>query len=84
MDTIALSELRSNLPGVIKKMTDGLDRLIVTVSGRPKAVMLSLDEFESLEETAEILAIPGALKAIKAGEKEARAGKGIPLEKIKF
>jgi len=84
MDTIALSELRTNLPGIIKKMADGLDRLIVTVSGRPKVVMLSLEEFESLEETAEILSIPGALEAIKEGEKEARAGKLIPLNKIKF
>jgi prevent-host-death family protein len=84
MDTIALSELRTNLPTVIRKISTGIDRLIITVSGKPKAVVLSLEELESLEETAEILAIPGALEAIREGEKEANEGKLIPLSKIKF
>jgi len=84
MNTIALSDLRMNLPSVIKQVAEKLDRLIVTVSGKPKAVVISLEELESLEETAEILAIPGALKAVKEGVKEADDGKLIPLEKVKF
>lgn len=49
MNTIALSDLRANLPSIIKKMEHGLDKLIITVSGKPKAVLVSLKYLESLE-----------------------------------
>lgn len=83
MDTIAISDLRTNLPSLISEVSEKLKRFIVTVSGKPKAVVMSLDELESLEETAEILAVPGALDKIKRGTVEARKGKGIPLSKLR-
>lgn len=79
MNTISLSDLRSNLPTVIDKIANGLDRLIVTVSGKPKAAVINLEELESMEETMDILSEPGALEDIKQGMKEARKGKGTPL-----
>ena len=82
MDTIAISDLRANLPTLINQTSEKLKRLVVTVAGKPKAVILSLDELESLEETAEILAVPQTLKKIKKGVSEAKKGQGIPLEKL--
>lgn len=82
MDTIAISDLRANLPNLINRVSERLERLIVTVSGKPKAVVMSLEELESLEETAEILAIPGALRAIKKGQKEIERGDYITLEEL--
>lgn len=82
MDTVAISDLRANLPDLIDQVSEKLKRIIITVSGKPKAVVMSLDELESLEETAEILAIPGALKAIKKSRKEVKDGKYITLEKL--
>ncbi len=82
MNTIAISDLRTNLPGLIKHVSDKLDRLVVTVSGKPKAVVLSMEELESLEETAEILAIPGALKKIKDSQVQIAKGQGISLKEM--
>jgi antitoxin YefM len=82
MNYIAISELRANLPDLIDQVSDKLDRLIVTVSGKPKAVVLSLEELESIEETAEILAIPGALESIKKSQKEIKEGKYVTLEEL--
>lgn len=82
MNTISLSDLRTNLPTVIEKISDGLDRLIVTVSGKPKAAVINLEELESIEETMDILSEPGALEDIKQGMKEARQGKGTPLRDL--
>lgn len=84
MDTIAISDLRFNLPSVVDRISRNLERLTITVSGKAKAVLISKEELESLEETAEILAIPGALEAIKKGSKEAHNHKGIPFSKIKI
>jgi len=43
---------------------------------------MSLEEAEIIDETAEILSVPGALKEIKEGWKEARQGKGTPLRDL--
>ena len=53
-----------------------------TISGKPKAVLLSLEELESLEETAEIFSIPQALQKIKKGSAEIKKGKFITLDKL--
>jgi len=82
MDTIAISELRSNLPDIINKVSKSLGRVVVTVSGKPKVVVLSLDEVESLEETAEILSTTNAYEMIKKGEKQAKKSQGDLLSKI--
>ncbi len=82
MNIIAVSDLRMNLPSLIKEVSNKLKRFIITVSGKPKAVVISIDELESLEETAEILSIPGALKKINESKKQVREGKYITLEEL--
>lgn len=82
MNIIAVSDLRTNLPSLIKEVSNKLKRFVITVSGKPKAVMMNLDELESLEETAEILSIPGALKKINESRKQVREGKYITLEEL--
>lgn len=83
-NVISISDARANLPSLVEKVNNNLDRIIITVKGQPKATLLSHEELESLEETAEILAIPGARRSIKEGLKQAKKGKGIPLSKIKL
>lgn len=83
MNVITISDFRTNLPSLIDQISEKLERLVITVSGKPKAVVLSLEELESLEETAEILATPGALKAIKSSLKQIRRGQFVTLEELK-
>jgi len=59
-----------------------MDRVVITVNGQPKATLVSQDELDSLEETAEILAIPGAKEDIMEGFKQAKKGQGIPLSRL--
>lgn len=80
---IPISEVRANLPKIVEEINKTDNRVIITVKGRAKAVMLSTEELEAIEETAEILAIPGAKKQILTGLKQAKKGKGIPLSKLK-
>lgn len=46
-------------------------------------VTISLDEYESMKATIEILSSPKAMKKIMQGEKELLAGKGRKLEDVK-
>ena len=77
-----ISDVRANLPDLVNKVSNNLDRVVITVNGQPKAIIVSSEELESLEETAEVLAIPGARKSIKEGLKQAKKGQGIPLAKL--
>ena len=82
MNFIGISKARSNLPNIVKKVGDNLDRFFITVRGIPRAVVISPEELESLEETAEILAIPGARKSIKEGLEDVKKGRLIPLSEL--
>ena len=81
--TVSLKELRPALPEVIKKIDERLDRFIVTRRGKPVAVMLSVEDYESLVETLDILADPEAMKRIRMGEQEIKEGKTRSWEDVK-
>lgn len=79
---VAISDARAKLPELVNKVNKNLDRVIITINGQPKAVLVSEEELESLEETAEILSIPGALTRIKKGEKQIIEGKFVRLKDL--
>ena len=80
---IPISDVRANLPDLVNKVNKNLERVVITVNGQPKAILVSAEELESLEETSEILAIPGAKKSIKEGLRQAKKGLGVSLSKLK-
>lgn len=79
---ISISDARTNLPDLVTKIHKNLDRAVITVNGQPKAVMLSIEELESLEETAEVLTIPHIKEDIIKSRKQIKEGKFIPLTNL--
>ena len=79
---ISISSARANLPKLIDQINEGSERITISVNGKPKAVLVSQEELDALEETAGILSIPGAKKAIKTGLRQAKLGQGIPLSQL--
>lgn len=80
---VSISNARANLPELVSKVSENLDRVVITVNGQPKAVLLSAEELESLEETAEVLAIPKIKEDIKKSQKQFANGEFVPLSKLK-
>lgn len=76
--TISLTELRPRLPEIIGKISRSFDRCIITRRGKPEAVVLSEDDYESLIETLDILSDKKLIKGIRKAQEELIAGKGIP------
>ena len=70
--TMSLKTLRPELPRVIDQVDRKLDRFIITKRGKPVAVMLSVDDYEALMETLDILADPEAMRGLRAGEADIR------------
>lgn len=80
---ISISEARGKLPDLVSRVSKYMDRIVITVKGQPKATLVSAEELESLEETAEILAIPGAYESIKKGKEQIKKGQFVKLSDLK-
>ena len=65
---LSLADVKNRLSEVIDTLEREHGRVVVTKHGRPAAVMINVDDLESLEETLEILSNPALMAAIRAGE----------------
>jgi prevent-host-death family protein len=81
--TVPVHELRAELASLLDEVADMREHVVVTRRGRPAAVLIPIDEYESLEETAEILADRAMMAAIERGRREARRGDVITLEELR-
>ncbi len=79
---ISVSNARATLPNLINKVNISMDRITITVNGQPKAILVSAEELESLEETAEVLSISGAKKSILEGLKQAKKDSGVAISDL--
>lgn len=81
--TVPVRELRNGLARLLDEIADRREHVVVTRRGRPAAVLIPIDEYEALEETAEILSDPDALAAIEAGLAELERGEAVTLEEVR-
>ena len=83
IQTITLKELRPALPKVVNAIDSKMDRYVVTRHGKSVIVMLNIEDYESLMETLDILADPGAKKGIRQGVRDAGQGRVRSWKEIK-
>ncbi len=81
--TVPVRELRSNLSSLLDDVSNRRDHVLVTRNGAPAAVLVPIDEYEALEETAEILSDPGALAALEAGLAEIADDETVTLTELR-
>jgi len=67
---LSLADVKNRLSEVIDTLQREHGRVVVTKHGRPAAVMINVDDLESLEETLEILSNPALMAAIRAGDED--------------
>ena len=80
---VPVREFRSRLSELLSDVADCRDHVLVTRNGRPAAALVPVDEYEALEETAEILSDPDALAAIEAGLAELSRDETVTLEDLR-
>lgn len=81
--TVPVRELRAELSQVIDQVADLREHVIVTRYGRPAAVLVPVDEYEALEETAEILSDAETMSAIDEGRREVERGETVTLDDLR-
>jgi antitoxin YefM len=73
METVSISDAKDRLTELADRAASEHDHFTLTRNGRPHAVLLSIAEWESIQETLDILADPHARADLaEAAEADAR------------
>ena len=80
MDAITYSSARANLASTMDRVCSDHEPLIITRNGEKAVVMLSLEDYKSLEETAYLLRSPANARRLLSAMAQLNAGKGAPRE----
>lgn len=80
MDAITYSAARANLAKTMDRVCNDHETLIITRNGEQSVVMLSLEDFQSLEETAYLLRSPTNARRLLSAVAQLAAGDGIGRE----
>ncbi|MDF0644472.1 MAG: type II toxin-antitoxin system Phd/YefM family antitoxin [Nitrospira sp.] len=74
---MSVTEAKNKLLDLIRNIKQRDQVVAITRDGVPTAVLLSMDQFEGLTETIEILSDARSLRSLKRSLKQADAGKWI-------
>jgi antitoxin YefM len=80
MDAITYSSARANLASTMDRVCNDHEPLIITRSGEKAVVMLSLEDYKALEETAYLLRSPANARRLLSSIAQLNAGKGTLRE----
>jgi prevent-host-death family protein len=67
MKTLSLSEAKMKLSGLVDEVSRRDEEVVITRNGRPAAVLVSADEYESWQETLAVRSDAGLMRDIKKG-----------------
>ena len=81
-DYIPVTKAKSKLLDIIRKIEGSDDTVAITKNGVPEAVLLSMNKFQGLVETLEVLSDEKAMKSIRKSIKEAREGKWFDFDEV--
>lgn len=76
MDAMTYTAVRANLASTMDRVCNDHEALIITRNGEQAVVMLSLEDFNALEETAYLLRTPANAQRLLSAVTQLNAGKG--------
>ena len=77
MDAISYSSARANLARTMERVCNDHEALIITRNGERSVVLLSLEDYQALEETAYLLRSPANAQRLLAATAQLDAGLGV-------
>ncbi|MGD1075941.1 MAG: type II toxin-antitoxin system Phd/YefM family antitoxin [Thermodesulfovibrionales bacterium] len=73
---VPITDLRQDATGIVKRVTETREPIIITHRGRAAAVMVSVEDYEYSRHELELL------RLLARGEKEIEKGKGYDLDTV--
>jgi prevent-host-death family protein len=75
MKTLSLSEVKMKLSSLVEAVQSTDEEIVITKNGKPAAVLVSPDEFDSWRETNAVRSDSAIMDEIRSGLKELRERK---------
>lgn len=76
MDTVTYTTARANLASTMNRVCEDHEPLIITRNSEQSVVMMSLDDYKALEETAYLLRSPANAQRLLASVAQLEGGNG--------
>lgn len=80
--TLPLGEVKTHLSELVGRVHDQHERVTVTVHGRPSAVLVAVEDLESLEETIAILRDPATMRRLADSDTELARGEDVTADEL--
>jgi antitoxin YefM len=80
MQTISYSEARAQFAAMLDRVNQDRAPLLITRQGGKPAVLISLEDYESLDETAYLMRNPANARALRAALTRLDRGQGVSLD----
>lgn len=80
MNAASYTSARANFAAAMEKVCSDHEPLVITRSKAPSVVMLSMEDYQSLEETAYLLRSPTNARRLFAAVDQLEAGQGTVRE----
>jgi antitoxin YefM len=74
---VSVSEAKNKLLDLIRRLKHKQEVVAITRDGAPTAVLLSMDQFEGLMETIEILSDQKSMRTLRRSSKQAGRGEWV-------
>lgn len=80
MKTMSYSQSRQNYAAVLESVVADREEVVITRAGHESVVIVSLDDYQSLKETAYLLQNPANARRLLASIERLEAGRGVERE----
>jgi prevent-host-death family protein len=82
MTTVPLSEAKTHLARLLAEVETLGEAVTITRSGRPAGVLLSVEEYEGLLETLDILGDEKLMASVRKGLRDAERGRVVGDDEV--
>jgi len=82
MRTMTYSESRAHYAEVLNSVVDNREEVVITRAGHEPVVIVSLDDYESLKETAYLLRSPENARRLLTAIERLESGRGTPRDLV--
>ena len=79
---IPVTKAKANLLDLVRKIKDSDDTIAITKNGMPEVVLISMNKFQGLLETMDILSDEKAMKSIRKSIREAEKGMWVDFDEV--
>ena len=81
--TTSLANVKAHLSAIVGSVHDTHERVVITRNGEPAAVLVSLDDLASLEETLDILSDKALMAQVAEARAEIDSGETVELTALR-